>query len=107
MRWPWTSTARLADAHAEIERLREQNGQLIDSLTRISRREAGLPETPREPRPRLEPMPIELKEYIEKFATPSIRKEMRTRYYRRHGAGEAWARIMDDVMLKEEEDDDG
>jgi len=43
MNWPWTSRARLEDALEQVAHLRAEVNRLTDSLTRINRREVGLP----------------------------------------------------------------
>lgn len=125
MRWPWTSVARLDDAMRamsalraeheasrdalraayadEIAHLRSQVDRLTDHLTRIQRREAGMTETPRAPRPALEPMPRELHEYIAGIANGSLQKEIRDRCYRRHAKGEPWASIVQEIVQPTEE----
>ena len=102
MKWPWTSIARLDDAMQQVAFLREANTKLTESLTRISRREVGLPEVPREARPPLEPMPPELAGYISEFANASVRKTMRDTALRQHAAGKSWAAIVADTMAEEE-----
>lgn len=109
MSWPWVSRGRLEDAQERIrelredlEREREQVKELQESIVRIGRRQAGMSEEPREPRPRLEPMPREIHEYIDGFANPSIRKQMRDQLYRRHGAGTGWGEMMAEIPREEE-----
>ena len=76
---------------------------VVAQLTRISRREAGLPETPKEARKPMEPMPPALAEYIRGFAGQSLQKSMRDQAYIRCAKGESWDSIMADVMREEEE----
>ena len=102
MRWPWTSCSRLDDALDQVAHLRTEVTRLSDALTRISRREVGLPEVPREPRPALQPMPQELREYISGFASASVQKAMRDTAYRQHAAGKPWADIIGSAMTEEE-----
>jgi chromosome segregation ATPase len=124
MRWPWTSLARLEserwhheqriselraqmlarieDADDEITWLREKNEHLTEQLVRIQRHQAGLHEVPKQPRPALEPMPVELREYVAGFANRSIQKAMRDAAYRRHSQGEPWASIMADAMADDQ-----
>ena len=102
MKWPWTSRARLDDAMGQIAHLREENAKLVDNLTRIGRREVGLPEVPREPRPPMEPMPPELAAYIADFANASVRKTMRDTALRKHAAGKTWAAIIAETTTEEE-----
>jgi hypothetical protein len=126
MRWPWTSVARLnselwyqenriavlqkqmddrlAVAREEIAWLREKNDHLTDQLVRIQRHQAGLHEVPKQPRPALEPMPVELREYVAGFANRSIQKAMRDAAYKRHAQGEPWDSIMEDAMREDEQE---
>lgn len=96
--WPWTSVARLRDAQAEIGRLRGQNAELIDALTRMTRVQQGLSETPREPREPEERMPKRLLDYVAAFGSPDVRRSMRNEAYRRHRKGEPWIDIVNSVM---------
>lgn len=130
MRWPWVSAARLdaerayqehrfallqeqtefriLAANASIDWLQRQNAQLTDQLVRIQRRQAGLHEVPKEPKPALEPMPRALREYIAGFANRSIQKAQRDAAYKRHSQGEPWSSIAADLMEDDqpEEGDD-
>lgn len=101
MRWPWTSVARLDDAQAQVAYLKSEVAKLSEALTRISRREAGLPETPREAKPPMDPMPDELRHYIEGFAGMSVRKQMRDVAFRRRAQGTPWKVILSDTMTEE------
>lgn len=110
MKWPWVSRLAYDAVVSERDHLRIQLNQMaldrasvVAQLTRISRREAGLPEIPREARPPLTPMPPELVEYIRGFAGQSLQKTMRDQAYIRNAKGESWESIMADVMREEEE----
>lgn len=110
IRWPWTSAARLdyaqsrlEDAFSQIGWLRRQNQSLTDQLVRVQRHQVGLHETPREPRPAIEPMPKPLHDYIKGFANKSIQKAMRDAAYKRHAQGEPWNDILEDTMRDEPE----
>lgn len=105
-RWPWVSRLAYDSVVDERDRLREQVAALTDSLTRIRRHEAGLHETPRPERRKLEPMPDRLKKHIEGFFNPSLRKQTRDGLYRRHARGESWPSIMDEVIPKDDEDEE-
>jgi hypothetical protein len=102
-RWPWTSCARLDDAKATIDRLQASNTKMLDDLTRLTRREAGLPEEPRPPRPLKveEPMPRELQDYIRGFASLGMQRMMRDAAVKRHTAGQDWKAVVADVMREE------
>lgn len=92
IRWPWVSVRAYELLEREHARIVAQNAQLLDSLIRFQRHDAGLPEILREARQRadIQPMPKDLREYIEGFRNPSLRKDMRDRAYRRHARGEGW-----------------
>ena len=102
MKWPWVSSARLADALEQVAHLRREVDRLTDALTRISRREAGMSEVPRDARPPMEPMPPELRHYIDGAATASSRREMMGTAYRQNAAGKPWAQIVAETMTEEE-----
>ena len=109
MHWPWVSRGaleametRLQDARDQINWLRKRNEGLQDQIIRIQRRESGLPEVAREPRQPVGRMPDELREYIEGFANPAMRKQMRDQAIRRRvHQGESWASITKDVLEEE------
>ena len=110
MKWPWVSRLAYENMVSERDHLRMQLSQMaldrasvVAQLTRISRREAGLPETPKEARKPMEPMPPALAEYIRGFAGQSLQKSMRDQAYIRCAKGESWDSIMADVMREEEE----
>ena len=110
MKWPWVSRLAYDAVVSERDHLRIQLNQMaldrasvVAQLTRISRREAGLPETPKEARKPMEPMPPALVEYIRGFAGQSLQKSMRDQAFIRCAKGESWDSIMADVMSEEEE----
>lgn len=103
MKWPLVSRRALDLLTAERDRLLEQNAKLLDHVTRIDRREHGLPEVPKAPRPPAQPMPDTLSDYINGYANASIRKELRDRCLRRHHTqGVAWDIIERDVRKEDE-----
>jgi len=125
MNWPWvsrlayelvlrecerlqvelgTTVAKLAydTALDERDRLREKNDELTGHLTRMDRIDRGLGENPKPPRAPIEPMPKDLLEYCNSYASRSLAKNMRDVAYRRHARGESWQDIMLDVMREEE-----
>jgi len=101
LRWPWTSRARLDDAVEQIAHLRAEVNRLTDALTRINRREVGLPEVPRQPRPDIGEMPSELAKFIAGFENRSVRANMRQEAYLRRRQGAEWAEITRDAMKVE------
>jgi hypothetical protein len=86
----------------QIAHLRAEVDKLTESLVRISRREVGLPEVPREARLPLEPMPRDLAEYIRGFASTSVQKQMRDVAYREHAQGVPWATIIAKTVTEED-----
>lgn len=92
------------DLKEEVRWLRERNEHLTDQIQRIQRFQSGMTETPREPRPQLEPMPLELERHIEQFDNSSLKRDMKQRCYRRHARGEPWSTIMKSMMTEEAED---
>lgn len=103
MNWPWVSRFAYDQLAAELGRLREQNVQLVDAMTRISRHEAGMPEAPRKERPSVEAMPQRLRKYIAGFENSRIRDSMERGAWARHRKGEPWETIVATVMPKEDE----
>ena len=102
MNWPWVARMAYDAVASERDHLRVDNAKLTDALTRISRKEAGMSETPRELRAPMEPMPRELVEHIRGYAGSNIQKAMRDQAYRRYAAGAKWSDIMADVIAEEE-----
>lgn len=103
MNWPWVSSARLDDALGQVAFLRAENTKLTDSLTRISRREVGLPEVPRAARPPTEPIPRDILEHCNSYASSSVCKLQRDTALRCHAQGESWESIRARLKTEEEE----
>jgi len=82
--------------------LREQNERLVDSLTRMNRVERGMGEIPREPRPPMEPAPVELLEYWDSFGDPRTSKRLRDEAFRAHAKGKHWSVILMETFPNEE-----
>jgi hypothetical protein len=87
----------------ELDRLADQNAQLLEHLKRMDRVEHGLGETQRQPK-QPDPMPRDLMDYIRGHASRSMQKMMFDQAYRRNVRGESWGDIKADVMPKEDED---
>ena len=98
MRWPWVSRRAYDAVVDQKDALLNQNSKLIDHLSRKSRFEAGMSETPRPPSKAREPMPEVLRENIAGGADSSMRRMRRTELERRYSRGESWAAIIDDVL---------
>lgn len=88
---------------AERDRIIKQNDELLEHLKRMDRVDHGVGEVPRKPRPELEPMPKELREYLDGFADPNLRREQKNTAYRQHARGTPWDDIIADVIPKEGE----
>jgi hypothetical protein len=97
MRWPWVSRLAYDTVAAERDWLRTDVERLQDALTRISRREVGLPEAPREVRPQVEPMPAELAQYVLGFANPETRRMAQRGLYEQRLKTGSWQRVMENV----------
>ena len=109
MNLPWVSRLAYENMVSERDHLRIQLNQMaldrasvVAQLTRISRREAGLPETPKEARKPMLPMPKELMEHCNAYGNTSMCKAQRDIAYRRNAQGESWEHIMADVIAEEE-----
>ena len=102
MNWPLVSRRAYDLLAHQMQRLEAQNDKLIEDLTRQSRFEKGMAETPRPERKQLEPMPRDLHDWIRGWANPATQKMQRAQAYRRHGRGEDWATIMDEMMQEDE-----
>lgn len=121
--WPWTSVARLedvrtlaaerlADAQSEIDWLRgrmhvleERNRELTDQVTRIARRDRGMPEEPRQPREKPEEMPSQLSDYFDGIYPENIGTGLRNAALARRKKGETWESIVERYMPAEEDFD--
>ena len=102
MKWFWVSRRAYDLAIEERDRLRVQVDGVIDTLTRIQRAQMGMSEVPRQRKERVvEPMPPEVYEYIERTANPSLRSEQKRVVWRRHGTGESWDSILEDIQKQE------
>lgn len=120
MRWPWVSR-RAFDAlvdqldeqrqrsiglAAQVDLVVHQNAGLLDHIMRMQRREAGLPEAPRQQKPDIGPIPRPLLDHINSFAAKSVRKLQRDQAIQRRKNGEPWEVIMRDVMGEEASHDE-
>lgn len=101
MKWPLVSREAYEAACSERDWLRSQTGRLLEQLTRIGRREVGLPEVPRGARVEIGEIPAELARYIAGFESRSIRGAMRSEAFRRRQQGTSWEEIVSDAMKRE------
>jgi hypothetical protein len=98
MKWPWVSRRAYDAVIDQKDVLLDQNSKLIEHLSRKSRFEAGMSETPRAPVKVREPMPEVLRDNIAGGADSSMRRMRRTELERRYSRGESWDVIVDDVL---------
>jgi len=106
MKWPLVSRRAYDVVLDENARLRAQVDGLIDHTCRIDRIEHGVGEVPRPPRPVYEPMPQEIRHYVDGWAAPSIRKATRDKLVARYKNGESWDSIKNSILEEQREDDD-
>lgn len=113
MRWPWVSRElvdevkraaedRVAALEDQVSWLREQERTLVEQLVRLQRTRNGLPETGERPKPRVEPMPKELKDYIRSFSNRSVQKQQSDTAFARYRAGESWDEILQGLRREDE-----
>ena len=76
----------------------ERFEKLIEHMMRMDRVEHGLGEKERPDRPKLEPIPKKLLEYVNSFDNPTTRKQMRDEAYKRHAKGQPWYQIVAATM---------
>jgi hypothetical protein len=98
MKWPWVSRRAYDAVVDQKDVLLDQNSKLIEHLSRKSRFEAGMSETPRPPPKMREPMPEVLRDNIAGGSDSSMRRMRRTELERRYSRGESWDAIVDDVL---------
>ena len=65
----------------------------MDHLRRIERREAGLPEVPREPRKKREPIPEGIRKLIQPFESPQVRRGLEEECQEMYDGGAPWSEI--------------
>lgn len=98
LRWPWVSVGRLDELRAEIAWHRDREEALIGHIVRLARRSNGMAETPRLERSPPEPMPEDLREYIEGFSTAPMRRDMLRRANAEHRQGKPWPAIRQEIL---------
>lgn len=77
MTWPWVSRLAYDTLVEQLARERDEKRQLLDHVTRVSRREAGMPETPRAPRARITEVPDSVEDLIKGFQSEQIQEGLR------------------------------
>lgn len=104
LRWPWTSASRLDDLRAERDWLRAKVDDLTGQLVRLERKREGLPEVPKE-RPKMEPMPAELRRYLMGFKD-SARQQIAEAYRRHKEGSESWDSIIQSIVPNQPESEE-
>lgn len=111
MSWPWVSRRAydlLADerdrALQMCDAIRMSHERLTEHMKRIDRVEHGLSEQPRTPKAVPDPMPDELKKYIDGYDNSSVRAELRREATNRYRGGTPWDVIRREIMQSEQQD---
>lgn len=95
IRWPWVSRGRYEDMKTRAERAEAQVDALQEHFRRLDRAAEGLPEQPREPREEPEPIPDELRWFIESFDTAGTRRYLTDEVRRLKSSGMAFSQILE------------
>ena len=77
MNWPFVSRTAYDIAMDWNRELREKNDRWEDHVRRITRKQEGMTEVPREPKKPVEPIPVELERVIMRFASEQTRTDIR------------------------------
>ena len=101
----WVSRTAFKLVMDERDRLREQNDELMDSLTRIRRKESGMPETHVRQRALDEDLPPEVLQYIRGFDSEIMQANVEEDVRRARRTGTGWAEIIE--ILKHDMEEDG
>lgn len=110
MKWPWIARSafdQLAETCRLVivdrDRLRDQNDQLVEHLTRMDRVEHGIGEAVRPPRQDIPPMPQEIRKYVNGFASPGIRRETTSAAYQLFKMQGDWIGVLSKLQASEAE----
>ena len=101
----WVSRAAFDLVVSERDRLRKQNDELLDSVTRIRRKESGMPENHVRKRDLDEDLPPEVFRYIRGFDSEIMQANVEEDVRRARRTGTSWAEIVD--ILKHDMEEDG
>ena len=94
MKWPFISRTAYDLLINERDRMREQVDDLQDHVQRITRRQEGMTESPREAKRPIEAIPPELEAIIMRFGSEQTRTDMRNQArISRHRDARAWSEI--------------
>ena len=103
MKLPFVSRLAFDAVASERDHLRAEVNRLTDALTRIGRREVGLSEVPRGPRPEIGTMSDGLRQKIAGAGDRSIRHMMTREALLRRQRGESWEEIERDALKPQKE----
>jgi len=103
MRLPWVGRTAFNLLIDERDRLREQNDQLLDSVTRVKRKEAGMPESHVRKRDLDEDLPPEVFRFIRGCESEVMQAAVEEDVRRARKSGTSWAEIVE--ILKDDVDD--
>lgn len=87
---------------SEVDWLRARVEYLEDQLVRLRRKEEGLPEVPREAR-KVEPMPVELRRYIDGCGQPALKKAQMERAFQLYAKHGSWEPVVAEITEEEDE----
>lgn len=93
VKWPWVSRRAYDLAVERYERAEAQAKDLMDHLTRVSRREMGMPEQPRALPPREVEIPTAIEMLIRDYDSENVRVDLRRQVIAAHRAGTPWDQI--------------
>lgn len=106
MTWPLVSRRAFDLVCAERDRVLEQNAGLIDSLTRIQRAGAGLPELPAQPRKGKERVPADIVAHIrDRWSTGAAKKAALSDVAARYGQTKDWDVVRGELGIPRPDDD--
>lgn len=96
--------AELVRAHDQIRRQQDRIGILEQHNISIDRKHHGLPEVPRERVKEQDPMPGEVRDYLENaFGSPEMRANLEDDIAMARSQGTPWSEIMKVIELEAED----
>ena len=103
MKWPWVSRVAFELVVDERDRLRKQNDEMLDSVTRVRRKEAGMPEDHARRRDLDEDLPPEVFRYIRGFENEIMQASVEEDVRRSRKAGTSWEEIVNILGMDDAE----
>jgi len=103
MKLPWVARSAFDLLLDERNRLRGQNDELLDSVTRVRRKEAGMPESSVRQRDVVEDLPPEVVRYIMGFESEIMQHGVEEDVRRARKNGTPWSEIIE--ILKSDMDE--